>query len=899
MKLQGFSVIFVLVCIPLLLVLSYYISLQIDTITMQNEYNSKLLSATYDAVSAFELNTANEDLSTVSDSLRTIIEASNNIFFNTLATNMGLSNASKAYIEPYIPSVLYTLYDGYYIFAPTTIPVVKTDKDGVAVTVGQDFVSYDGNEYIFEEPDESNENASENWNRGITSVGKLCNTTNLEDYGQLLYVSNDSDDKLTTNPDEAKTQIKNVLKSYMPYSARYKASAREPGEATAYPYSWENVSYDFNIIYTLDNFITVEGFVQDANNNDFRNKIYYTESGYLIKDTDEGKTVVKLNGEVIEDYNQNAIQSIIENADPEKSNADEVVIEISKNGNLQTSFSTADLKSVEEIIGEDSDKYILLGEEIDEYEHKPKDRLLFLTLQSDRWNEKNLKEKYDVLLTILKNRYKEIEEMPVDGFIDVVDDDSIKKVDVLNNLNSAINKTQYNLDLLNSIVYYAKAKMFTKWVTTHLSMIQANDIVEISGMDFGTIQEGLLFGTRDNYDEDGAGRSDFQTLISFKDDSSKIFSSNSFKAIKGNSKIYDDSATELGKDSVFNNHKLRIIRASIQYSLNLAMTTYNSNESYGIIGAGEIRRGSTQRVGGYAMPVLQYEEWESITENPSVVAFMQGLRCGLKVYNNYAVVSSTNNELTVRPENICYVADDGEYQSFNSGYINNTDYYYHKINCPGLLEDIDDVNTRVTSFSSKEAKYDKMYDKMASQMKYKYDHKNLACYTCINDGNYSDRSVDIFDINNDVTGKKPALRKAFYLATGKERNNVYKMNAFKDSYGTQTLWTFTNHLINKCDISQVRALKITFGLVQQGADNTEQTVAFKLTYKGTPLSDRVYSITTKVQQIYNITFENNLTLDHPGYEEDIYECIGFSDVTNGVNPGTLKNSIRFIEAVYK
>ena len=119
MKLQGMSIIFALVCLPIILVIAYYISLQIDTITLQNMYDSKLLDATYDAMSAFELNTANEDLSSVSDSLRTIIEASNNIFMNTLATNLGMSNASKSYLEPNIPSILYTLYDGYYIYAPT------------------------------------------------------------------------------------------------------------------------------------------------------------------------------------------------------------------------------------------------------------------------------------------------------------------------------------------------------------------------------------------------------------------------------------------------------------------------------------------------------------------------------------------------------------------------------------------------------------------------------------------------------------------------------------------------------------------------------------------------------------------------------------------------------------
>ena len=106
MKLQGLSVVFALIVIPMLLVLTYYIQLEVETIELQTSYDAKLLDATHDAMVAFELNTANEDLSSVADSLRTIIDASSNIFVNTLATNLGLSNASKSRIQAYIPSIL-------------------------------------------------------------------------------------------------------------------------------------------------------------------------------------------------------------------------------------------------------------------------------------------------------------------------------------------------------------------------------------------------------------------------------------------------------------------------------------------------------------------------------------------------------------------------------------------------------------------------------------------------------------------------------------------------------------------------------------------------------------------------------------------------------------------------
>ena len=162
MKLQSFGIIFTLVVLPLILVLTYYIQLQVDTIDLQSKYDTKLLDSTYDAMSSFEINTANEDLSSVSDSLRTIIEASANVFMNTLATNLGMSNASKSYVEPNIPALLYTLYDGYYIYAPTKVPTVLTKSDGTAVSIGDLGVTMNPNgTYAFEEIDEETTELSE------------------------------------------------------------------------------------------------------------------------------------------------------------------------------------------------------------------------------------------------------------------------------------------------------------------------------------------------------------------------------------------------------------------------------------------------------------------------------------------------------------------------------------------------------------------------------------------------------------------------------------------------------------------------------------------------------------------------------------------------------------------
>lgn len=116
MKLQHLAIIFVIIIFPISLVIGAYMQTQIDTITLQTLYSSKLQSATYDAIRSFQLNTINNKYSTVSDSKIRDIEASISTFYNSLGTSMGASGYDQDTLKEYIPSMLYTLYDGYYIY---------------------------------------------------------------------------------------------------------------------------------------------------------------------------------------------------------------------------------------------------------------------------------------------------------------------------------------------------------------------------------------------------------------------------------------------------------------------------------------------------------------------------------------------------------------------------------------------------------------------------------------------------------------------------------------------------------------------------------------------------------------------------------------------------------------
>lgn len=652
MKLQGVTVIFSLIVIPIILVLSYFIQIQVDTIALQTSYDTKLIDATHGAMSAFEINTANESLSSVADSLRTIISASNNIFINTLATNLGMSNASKSLLEPYIPAVLYTLYEGYYIYAPTKTPVVLTNSKGNAVTVGAigTSVGVERNGYTVYGYDKTVELDVDEWGNPKADLPNLTLTHN-EDYGQVLYKLAGTENEYTTVVKEGITEYKLdfVLKSFMPYSARYIGTS-----------NGKNV--DIVINYTLDNYIIINGMVGN---------VYYSKSGYLIQDglIDENGITVGGNadeGKNLLTYNEEKIAEVVDNI------GGEIILPINlkdKDGNFIT--------------------------------------------------EK---------VTLSSNNPKEKE----------------------------------------AIKYYLKSQIFSEWVYENLADIEEKDISRnaIENQDELYRNMQLYDLTKDNNGENGLNN----LIYNFENSNLKIFNPN-----EDPEKV----------DSRINVHKTAIIRNSIQYNLNIAMSSYNEMSSNAF---------------SFNMPVISDAEWKKITSNISIVSFMQGFRCGMKTYNNYAIVSSTNNELTVIPSEIYYISNsDGS----NADVFNDENSTYHRIDCaeynyPSGDSSITGNPTQPYNFfRSKEVKYDKIYNKTEST--YEYDHKNMACYKCIVNGNYkkpyiNDAGVKVganpgeegrYYNELDIPALSQQKQRLYYIALGYERNNIYKSREIKESQGLE------------------------------------------------------------------------------------------------------------------
>lgn len=192
MKIQSLAVIFIIIVLPISLVLTSFIQSQIKTVSLQMQYDTKLENATYDALKAFQLNTINSDTSNETDSKMRDIEASVNSFFHSIASNFNMAGYNKEVLKEYVPALVYTMYDGYYIYSP-----YNNQLDGV-------------------------------------------------------YPNGTNEDKMTYKNGERISG----LKPYIFYSCRYKKGMS-----------------DFVITYSLDNYITIQGIINDKPVND---------SGYLI-----------------------------------------------------------------------------------------------------------------------------------------------------------------------------------------------------------------------------------------------------------------------------------------------------------------------------------------------------------------------------------------------------------------------------------------------------------------------------------------------------------------------------------------------------------------------------------------------------------------------------------------
>ena len=131
MKVQSLGIIFIIIVLPITILLGEYANAQILTFEMQQQYDSRLITATYDALKAFQINTFNDTGSDIVDTKLTSIEASANAFYNSMESAFDMEGYGKEDMHNYTPALVYTMYDGYYIYSPYNNIAATKDKDEV------------------------------------------------------------------------------------------------------------------------------------------------------------------------------------------------------------------------------------------------------------------------------------------------------------------------------------------------------------------------------------------------------------------------------------------------------------------------------------------------------------------------------------------------------------------------------------------------------------------------------------------------------------------------------------------------------------------------------------------------------------------------------------------------
>lgn len=117
MRIQDLAIIFIIIILPISIILGAYTQMQISTISLQTEYDMKLTAATNDAIKAFQINTANSSTSDIANSKIRDIEASVSVFKASIKSVFGMNGYSEDEMNEYIPALVYTMYDGFYIYS--------------------------------------------------------------------------------------------------------------------------------------------------------------------------------------------------------------------------------------------------------------------------------------------------------------------------------------------------------------------------------------------------------------------------------------------------------------------------------------------------------------------------------------------------------------------------------------------------------------------------------------------------------------------------------------------------------------------------------------------------------------------------------------------------------------
>ena len=302
--------------------------------------------------------------------------------------------------------------------------------------------------------------------------------------------------------------------------------------------------------------------------------------------------------------------------------------------------------------------------------------------------------------------------------------------------------TECGMRSTSAFDYYYEAKDFSEWARDKLGDIELADTLRV--------EDGITpVGDNVWYTDEQTGEE--VPYLSENTGDAKLF-------------YADENNDPMLSGSVFNNHRLSIIRKTIETSLNIVISNYKTTTLY-----------------DYAMPELTESDWYRILNNVSVVAFMQGMSIGFRPYNNYAIVTNNINKEVVKPENIYIIAkEDGS---------NNKEY--HQPGCKDLIEGVKSGKLTIIGAYPIESLQRQTVKISENDERYFYYQATggdvlTGCYNCIVDAtgdydindiidgtieHYEDETNILYD-ENDIK----EVRATFLKALARERYDLYKSN---------------------------------------------------------------------------------------------------------------------------
>lgn len=224
-------------------------------------------------------------------------------------------------------------------------------------------------------------------------------------------------------------------------------------------------------------------------------------------------------------------------------------------------------------------------------------------------------------------------------------------------------------------------------------------------------------------------------------------------------KIFDvgNNNDPMKDGSNFNEHRLAVIRNSIETNLLAAIANYNDYSTVNY---------------EFGLPKFSEQDWDKILHNICFVSFMQGLPIGAKYYNNYVVITNDKNK---------------EFVSEDAIYIIDGQGNYHQPGCQALLEGTlePEAYTNMQGYSNINFVIQHLTVSEDDVHHFYLQDNKYGCYQCIVNAQY------LYDIDEIIAGnvtpieghhvdntRLQQVRKAYLTALARERYNLYKTNGY-------------------------------------------------------------------------------------------------------------------------